>query len=68
MNPKFRLLIYPIAVFVVFLALTWILRAINGNLPIPNGVWGIYKESDFLLGLVVAGVVTMSHIQKRKLK
>lgn len=68
MKSKLNLTIYAVAVFVVFMILTWILRLIAGKLPMEDAVWGIYKNADFLLGLVVAGIVTLSHIQKRRLK
>ncbi len=68
MNSKLKLLIYAASAFVVFMLLTWILRLASGKLPMEDGMWGIYKDSDFLLGVVVAGVITLSHVQKRKLK
>ncbi|MFV0391537.1 MAG: hypothetical protein ACK5KP_06625 [Paludibacteraceae bacterium] len=68
MKLKLNLIIYAVAVFVVFMVLTWILRLVAGKLPIEDAVWGVYKNSDFLIGLVVAGIVTLSHIQKRRLK
>ncbi|HRG02538.1 MAG: hypothetical protein QMB37_00260 [Paludibacteraceae bacterium] len=68
MNSTIKLIIYAISTFLVFLLLTWILRLMAGKLPIENGILGVFKNSDLLLGLVVAVAVTFSHIQKRKLK
>ena len=68
MNSRIKLIIYAISTFLVFLLLTWILRLMAGKLPIENGILGVFKNSDLLLGLVVAVAVTFSHIQKRKLK
>ena len=68
MNSTLKLIIYAISTFLVFLLLTWILRLMAGKLPIENGILGVFKNSDLLLGLVVAVAVTFSHIQKRKLK
>lgn len=68
MNSKLNLLLYAFAVFAVFMILTWILKLASEKIPVENGIWGVYKSSDFLLGLVVAGIVTFSHVQKRKLK
>lgn len=68
MNSRLKLIIYAISTFLVFLLLTWILRLMAGKLPIENGILGVFKNSDLLLGLVVAVAVTFSHIQKRKLK
>ncbi|NLI71521.1 MAG: hypothetical protein GX361_02165 [Bacteroidales bacterium] len=68
MNSKLNLLLYAFAVFAVFMILTWILKSVGGKLPVENGIWGVYKDSDFLLGVVVAGIVTLSHVQKRKLR
>ena len=68
MNSTIKLIIYAISTFLVFLLLTWFLRLMAGKLPIENGILGVFKNSDLLLGLVVAVAVTFSHIQKRKLK
>lgn len=68
MNSKFHLVFYAVAVFAVYLVLTWVLRLAAGKLPIEDGILGVYKDSDFVLGLVVTGFVTLSHVQKRKLK
>ena len=68
MNSTIKLIIYAISTFLVFLLLTWILRLMAGKLPIENGILGVFKNSDLLLGLVVAVAVNFSHIQKRKLK
>ena len=68
MNSRLKLIIYAISTFLVFLLLTCILSLMAGKLPIENGILGVFKNSDLLLGLVVAVAVTFSHIQKRKLK
>ncbi|NLO70502.1 MAG: hypothetical protein GX102_06090 [Porphyromonadaceae bacterium] len=68
MKSKSNLIIYAAAVFVVFMVITWILRLLTDKLPIEDGIWGVYKNSDFFLGIVVAGIITLSHYQKRKLK
>lgn len=68
MNSKLKLIIYAISAFLVIMLLTWILRLMTGKLPLEDGLWGVYKDSDLLLGLVVAAMITFSHYQKRKLK
>ncbi len=68
MNSKLKLVIYAISAFLVIMLLTWILRLMTGKLPLEDGLWGVYKDSDLLLGLVVAAMITFSHYQKRKLK
>ena len=68
MNSKLKLVIYAISAFLVFMLLTWILRLMAGKLPLEDGLWGVYKDSDLLLRLVVAAMITFSHYQKRKLK
>lgn len=68
MNSKLKLVIYAISAFLVIMLLTWILRLMTGKLPLEDGLWGVYKDSDLLPGLVVAAMITFSHYQKRKLK
>lgn len=68
MKSKSNLLLYASAAFVVFMIITWALRMATDKLPIEDGLWGVYKKSDFFLGIVVAGIITLSHYQKRKLK
>ncbi len=68
MKSKLHIVIYAFSAFVVFLLISWLLRLAGGKLPVENGVWGVFKESDFLLALIVSVMITFSHIQKRKLK
>ncbi len=68
MKSKPHIVIYAFSAFVVFLLISWLLRLAGGKLPVENGVWGVFKESDFLLALIVSVMITFSHIQKRKLK
>lgn len=68
MNAKLKLAAYAIVVFIVYMVLVWALRSFSGKLPIEDGFWGIYKDSDFLLGLAVTFFVTLSHHKRRKLK
>lgn len=68
MKSKLNLVLYAAAAFVVFMALTWVLKLAGGKLPVEDGILGVYRDSDFLLGIVVALIVTLSHVQKRKLR
>jgi len=68
MNSTLKLVIYAVSAFLIFMLLTWILRLSAGKLPVENGFWGIYKDSDLLLGAAVAAIITLSHYQKRKIK
>ncbi len=68
MNSKLKTVIYAFSAFFIFMILTWVLRLAAGKLPVEDGLWGVFKSSDLFLGLVVAVVITFSHLQKRRLK
>ncbi len=67
MNSKLSLLIYAVGAFLVFMLLTWVLKMAGGKLPVEDGFLGVFRKQDFIIGAVVAIVLTFSRIQKRKL-
>lgn len=68
MNSKLSLLLYGIAAFLVFMVLTWLLKLAGEKLPVKDGFLGVYRQQDYIIGIVIAIVLTFSHAQKRKLK
>jgi hypothetical protein len=63
MKKKYRWIIRAVSAFVVYLLLVWILRYFSNQLPVEDGFLGIYKNTDYFLGVVVAILLTFS--QKR---
>jgi len=68
MNAKIKILLYGLGVFAVYLVLVVILRYFSGKYPENAVVFGIFAANDFLLGLIVAVVLTFSHERKKRLK
>ncbi len=67
MKSKLYYILYAIGVFLVFTLLTWALKYFGGKLPVEDALWNTFTKNDFILGAVVAIVVTFSHIQRRKI-
>ena len=61
-------LLYGISVFGVFIVIAATLKLISGNTPENADYFGLFTNSDITLGLVVAVVVTFTHIKKMKNK
>lgn len=68
MNSKVKTVLYGLGAFCVFLALVVILRLISGDIPEQATIFGIFSKNDFLLGLVVAVVVTFTRERRKKMK
>ncbi|NDV45867.1 hypothetical protein D0T49_02225 [Paludibacter sp. 221] len=68
MNPKLKIVLYGVGVFAVYIILVVILRLISGKYPENPEIFGIFATNDIWLGLIVAIVLTFSHVQRRKLK
>jgi len=68
MNPKLKIILYGLGVFAFYLLLLVVLRLTSGSVPEDADVFGLFSTKDFLLGLFVAIVLTISYVRKRKLK
>lgn len=66
--PKIQPILYGIGVFVVFTTLVTILKLITHRIPTDAEYFGLFTKKDFLLGALVAVVLTFSHERKKKLK
>lgn len=67
MNPKLRLFLYGIGVFIVYLILTAVVILISGRNPENPILFGIYTKEHLLIGLAVAVVLSLSHDRKMKM-
>ena len=67
MNPKLKIVLYGLGVFAFYIILLVVLRLISGHMPEDAVVFGMFSTKDFLLGLFVAVVLTISYVRKRKL-
>jgi hypothetical protein len=68
MPPIVKTLLFGAGAFVVFTVIAVILKFATGQLPQEDAIFGIFTQTDFLLGLVVAIVVTFSHERRKNLK
>lgn len=68
MNPKIKLILYALGAFAVFITIVVLLRLITGDIPEEATILGIFSKNDFLLGIVVAVVVTFSYERRQRLK
>ena len=63
-----KTLIFGVIAFLIFTIIAVLLKLISGQLPQENALLGIFTETDLLLGLVVAVVVTFSHERRKNMK
>ncbi len=68
MKTKLYLIISAATVFVTYLVLIWVIRLASCKLPITDGVFGVYKDFDFIIALAVAGLVTLALAQRKRNK
>jgi hypothetical protein len=61
-------LFFGLVAFIIFTLIAVILKYTTGQLPQEDAFLGIFTETDLLLGLVVAVVVTFSHERRKNLK
>lgn len=66
--PKLQPVIYGAGVFVVFTTLMIILKLLTHRVPEDAEYFGLFTNKDLMIGAVVALVLTVSHVRKKKLK
>ena len=67
-NKYFRLFLYGLGVFVVFITIALVLKRTTNQVPTENEIFGLFTKTDLLLGFAVAVAVTFSHEKKKRLK
>jgi hypothetical protein len=68
MSPIFKSILYGIGVFAMFSVIALILKLVTNHKPIDAEYFGLFTNTDLMLGLVVAVVVTINHERKKKMK
>jgi hypothetical protein len=68
MPPFIKTVLFGLGVFAIFTTLAIILKLVTNHTPVEGEYFGLFTNSDIMLGLVVAIVVTLSHERKKKLK
>ena len=67
-SPKLQPILYGLGVFAVFVILSVVLKIITHQVSPDAQYLGILSNKDLLLGLIVAVILTFTHVRKRKLK
>ena len=67
-NKYFRIFLYGLSVFLVFITIAIILKRVTHQVPTENEIFGLFTKTDLLLGLAVSLGVTVSHEKKKRLK
>lgn len=67
MNSKLKIVLYGFGVFAVYIVFLIVLRLVSGNAPEDAEIFGMFSRNDFLLGLIVAVVLTFSYVRKKKM-
>jgi len=68
MTPFYKTILYGIGVFSLFTTIALILKLVSHQKPVDADYFGLFTNSDLLLGLVVSVVVTIAHKRKMRLK
>ncbi|MDP4239837.1 MAG: hypothetical protein Q8904_10265 [Bacteroidota bacterium] len=68
MLPRLKPFLYGLGVFVIYILLVLALRQVTNHVPTDYEYFGLFSKKDILLGLVLAIILTFTHIQKKKLK
>ena len=67
-NKYFRLFLYGLSVFLVFITIAIVLKRATNQVPIENEIFGLFTKTDLLLGFAVSVAVTLTHEKKKRLK
>jgi hypothetical protein len=68
MSPFAKKILFAICVFAVFMILATVLKLISGQQNEEAVILGMFSETDLLLGVAVAALVTFNRERKRKQK
>lgn len=68
MSPFAKKILFAISVFAVFMILATVLKLISGQQNEEAEILGMFSETDLLLGVAVAALVTFNRERKRKQK
>ncbi|NCB69512.1 MAG: hypothetical protein EOM47_11785 [Bacteroidia bacterium] len=68
MSPFAKKILFAISVFAVFMILATVLKLISGQQNEEAVILGMFSETDLLLGVAVAALVTFNRERKRKQK
>jgi hypothetical protein len=68
MNPKLKIILYGLSVFVIYTIVAIALRMITHHVPTEDEYFGLISNKDLYLGLLLAIVLTFTHVQKKRLK
>lgn len=68
MSPFYKTILYGIGVFSLFTIIALILKLVTNQKPTDADYFGLFTNSDLILGIVVAVAVTIAHKRKMRLK
>jgi hypothetical protein len=68
MSPTIKTILYGIGVFSLFTTIALILKLATNHKPVDADYFGLFTNSDLMLGVVVAVAVTIAHKRKMRLK
>lgn len=65
--PKINIAIYGIIVFVIFQILVAILKLVTHKMPAEADYLGLFTNKDLQMGALIAILLTIIHVRKKKL-
>ena len=68
MTPFYKTILYGIGVFSLFTIIALILKLVSHTKPVNADYFGLFTNSDLMLGVVVAIAVTIAHKRRMRLK
>ncbi len=68
MPPIVKTFLYGVGVFSLFTVIALILKLVTNHQPVDADYFGLFTNSDLMLGVLVAVAVTIAHKRKMRLK
>ena len=68
MQPIIKTVLYGLSVFAIYAIFVLVLRQVTNHVPAEGDYFGLFSTKDILLGLLLAVVLTFTHVRKQKLK
>jgi len=68
MSTGVKNILFGLSAFIIFMLISLVLKLVSNRIPENADYFGLFTSSDILIGLMVAILVTFTHIRRKNLK
>ncbi|MBP1677195.1 MAG: hypothetical protein H6Q20_1754 [Bacteroidetes bacterium] len=68
MSTGVKNILFGLSAFIIFMLISLVLKLVSNRIPENADYFGLFTNSDILIGLMVAILVTFTHIRRKNLK